>query len=43
VGELAAGSDALFPSVPGAYWRRGHGEVSASYPGRSAGSRRGSV
>src|ERR1035437_669661 len=24
-----------------AYWRRDHGEISASYPGRSAGSRRG--
>src|SRR5215210_4658463 len=24
-----------------AYWRRDHGEISASYPGRSAGFRRG--
>jgi len=37
VGELAASSDALFLSVPGAYWRRDRGEISASYPRRSAG------
>ena len=37
MGELAASSDALFLSVPGAYWRRDRGEISASYPRRSAG------
>jgi len=41
VGELARGSDALFLSVPRAYWRRDHGEISASYPWRSAGLRPG--
>ena len=38
MGELAASSDARFLSVPGAYWRRDRGEISASSPGGLLGS-----
>jgi hypothetical protein len=42
-GKLARGSEALYSSLPGVYWRRDRAEVHWPYPRPSAGFRRKAV